>query len=55
MPEDIGSVRQELDLFEGTAESEFEVGKEACSVLTACGDEDCVGFSLRSQALKDGK
>lgn len=55
MPEDIGSVRQELDLFEGTAESEFEVGKEACSVMTACGDEDCVGFSLRSQALKGGK
>lgn len=54
-PGTVGGIRQELNLYEGIARSEFLLGGEACSVLTACGDEDSVAFSLHSRALQDGK
>ena len=54
-PGAVGGIRQELNLYEGIARSEFLLGGEACSVLTACGDEDSVAFSLHSRALQDGK
>lgn len=49
----LGKVRQELKLYEGVLESEFEYEGRSCKVTTACDDSaDTLGFEIQSEALR---
>lgn len=49
--EDITQINQTLHLYEGCIESHFRVHDIPCKVLTVCGDQDVLGFSIVSEAL----
>lgn len=55
LPKQLSEIRQELNLYEGIAQSEFRLDGEACSVSTVCGDGDAVGFLVKSRALEQGR
>ncbi len=54
-PDQIESISQELNLWEGNIESNFNAGGYSYKVETAClPDRDCVVFSINSDAIKKG-
>lgn len=55
-PEQVKEIDQELNLAEGVLCSRFSIEETPVEVQTVCdGKEDVLGFSIKSQALADGR
>ena len=53
--EEITQIHQELRLYEGIIESQFEIYGHSCKVLTACDDQEAtLGIYIESAALQKG-
>jgi len=52
---DLNNASQNVNLWSGVVESNFEVEGQKVKVVTVCGDKDIVGFKITSDLLKDGR